>query len=142
MGSAQTAPLQVLLVGPPNSGKTTLLYSQVFQTRDYQETPTTGFQFEEIALSNTKYGVWDISGSLPEPVLRQLYQMVQFSALLYVADPFRHADHARRHLEFLLAEVELQSVQTCLVIYNARANEQEMDGFREHLDKRLGLSEL
>lgn len=46
---------------------------------------------------------------MPEAVLRQLYQMVQISVIVYVLDPSRSSqiEFSIKHLEFLMAEIEL-----------------------------------
>ena len=67
----------MLIVGPQDAGKTTLLYQLIFGKHDYQTTTTTGFHFELLAggLGVNKHlvGVWDVSGNCPAVVLRQFY---------------------------------------------------------------------
>ena len=41
--ASKKTPGQVLMVGPPNSGKTTLLYKLVFQKKDWTADTTVGF---------------------------------------------------------------------------------------------------
>ena len=82
----------MLLTGPSQAGKTTLLYGGlIFGKHDSQATTTTGFHFEQIAggegLNKQMVGVWDVAGNSPKPLLRQLYQLVKFQALVYVIDP-------------------------------------------------------
>ena len=63
--ASKKTPGQVLMVGPPSSGKTTLLYKLKFKNKeDWKASQTIGFQFEEIRESadNNEVGVWDIGG--------------------------------------------------------------------------------
>ena len=76
--SSKKIPGQVLLVGPPNAGKTTLLYKLIFQKKDWTADTTTGFQFEEVRSGDgpnaQTVGVWDIGGNqATQMVLQQIY---------------------------------------------------------------------
>ena len=54
---------QVLLAGPEGAGKTTLLYQVILRKKDWQATPTLGFNYEEVISERfDKCGVWDIGG--------------------------------------------------------------------------------
>ena len=72
--ASKKTPAQILLCGPSNSGKTTLLYSLIFPKHDYKETITTGFHFEQISggegLNKQIVGVWDIAGNSPYPIIQ------------------------------------------------------------------------
>ena len=46
--SSKKTPGQVLMVGPPSSGKTTFLYKLVFQKKEWKADTTVGFQYEEV----------------------------------------------------------------------------------------------
>lgn len=67
--TSKKTPGQVLLLGPSEAGKTTLLYFLIFTKHDYQETKTTGFHFEQIqggeGPNKQTVGVWDIAGNSP-----------------------------------------------------------------------------
>jgi small GTP-binding protein len=65
--SSKKATGQILLIGPPEAGKTTLLYALIFAKSDDQATRTTGFHFEQLSggegQKNHIAGVWDVAGS-------------------------------------------------------------------------------
>ena len=64
--SSKKTPGQVLLVGPPDAGKTTLLYRLKDAKEDWTATVTKGFQFEEVrggeGPNEQQVGVWDLGG--------------------------------------------------------------------------------
>ena len=64
--SSKKTPGQVLIVGPPEAGKTTLLYRLKFENQQWDADKTTGFQFEELrggdGPNEHEVGVWDIGG--------------------------------------------------------------------------------
>ena len=55
-----------MIVGPPDSGKTTFLYRLIFQKDNWASSKTTGFQFEEVrggeGPNPQEVGVWDVGG--------------------------------------------------------------------------------
>ncbi len=73
--ASKKTPGQVLLVGPPSAGKTTLLYKLVFQKDDWTATPTVGFQYEEVRSGDgpnaQAVGVWDIGGGQASQLVLQ-----------------------------------------------------------------------
>ena len=85
---------QILLIGPEQSGKTTLLYKQkLTNTQELGElNETIGFQYEEIdnGDSATTCGIWDVGGGeASQSILSAVIQNVKFSVVLYVID-IRH----------------------------------------------------
>ncbi len=48
-----------MLLGPQNSGKTTLLYSQLLQDKPFTATQTLGYNYEQVA----GLAIWDIGGN-------------------------------------------------------------------------------
>jgi GTPase SAR1 family protein len=56
---------QVLLLGPPSSGKTTLLYSLVLPKKEFKATATNGFNYEQLTVDrHGTVAIWDIGGSM------------------------------------------------------------------------------
>ena len=123
------------MVGPPNSGKTTLLYKLIFQKKDWTADTTTGFQFEEVRSGDGAnaqvVGVWDIGGNqATQMVLQQIYQLVRFNSIVYVIDPEKpvqegagapaisQIDFSKVHLNRLLAEIELEQVSNVHIVFN------------------------
>lgn len=64
----------MLLTGPSQAGKTTVLYNLIFNKHDYHESKTTGFHFEQISggegLNKQIVGMWDIAGNSPQSIIR------------------------------------------------------------------------
>jgi GTPase SAR1 family protein len=56
---------QVLLLGPPSSGKTTLLYSLVLPKKEFKASATNGFNYEQLTVDrHGTIAIWDIGGSM------------------------------------------------------------------------------
>ena len=138
--SSKKAPGQVLMVGPPESGKTTLLYKLVLQKKEWKADETIGFQYEEVRMgdepNSPMVGVWDIGGGqATQLVLQQVYQLVRFESIVYmirldktvqegVGTPaISQIDYAKVHLNRLLAEIELEQVSNVHIFFNLSKKE-------------------
>ena len=54
----------MLLIGPKGSGKTTFLYQMILRKKDWEATPTQGFNYEEyVSDQGIRVGIWDVGGS-------------------------------------------------------------------------------
>ncbi len=116
-------PLKVVVVGMPNSGKTTILYKlslgEVIVTQ-----PTIGSNVEEVSHQNLKMQVWDLGG---QENLRShwdtYYQNAQ--AVIYVIDSAdkERLEVAKQELELMLQEEELRGAPVLVL-----ANKQDLPG--------------
>ena len=74
--SSNSALKQVLLVGPPSSGKTTLLYSMVLPKKEFKASATNGFNYEQLTVDrHGTVAVWDIGGSFTVTIIALLEEL-------------------------------------------------------------------
>ena len=62
MGNKSTKHVNVLMLGLPNSGKTTLLYRMKLNDVGAKFSETQGFNYELIPVHNLRLHVWDLAG--------------------------------------------------------------------------------
>ena len=158
--SSKKTPGQVLLVGPADSGKTTLLYELILPRKDWKADKTLGFQYEEISggKEHQQYevGVWDVGGgSSSQLLLQQIYQLVRFQSIIYVINPDKQVtdssvnlgngsggldertqlDYGRVQLNQLSAEIELHQVANVHVVFNVREGTQYYENFADNMEE-------
>ena len=63
MGNKSTKHVNVLMLGLPNSGKTTLLYRMKLNDVGAKFSETQGFNYELIPVHNLRLHVWDLAGN-------------------------------------------------------------------------------
>lgn len=125
MGGFFSAPpplRQVIITGPPSSGKTAFLYSLVLKGKDFKPTVTLGFNYEEYTppyavdvasngASSQTIAIWETGGGQISKTVTvaHIYKSLYISAIIFVVDIEKDDMRlAGRDLNMLLAEEEIR----------------------------------
>jgi small GTP-binding protein len=96
MGGSSSKNIKVMIVGPADAGKTTLLYRMKLKNLKQAEfSTTTGFNFENIAVPGTKQQLscWDLAGAHErQKYWKFFYESVHVDVLLFVVS----LDHKKK----------------------------------------------
>lgn len=143
MGNSLNKAPQILMVGPENSGKTTLLFAESVE----EIRPTQGYnlvekQFADANSAGRKLSIWDVSGKdILKPLWSSYYKNILFSGVIFVIDPDDNEkfDTAIRDLHFLTNEEELRDC-AFLVLLNKKNSATDRSEERNFDDaKRLEI---
>lgn len=132
------SPAMILLLGPDNAGKTSLLGRL---TPTYTDTsPILGFAFERVEYQNLTILSWDlVSSSRLWPLYKHYFQLAK--AIIYMVDSYDRdrIDEVREDLDLLLSQEELKGV-VLLVL----GNKQDLPGAMgyQELEERLELRRI
>ncbi|KAJ5425335.1 hypothetical protein N7465_000405 [Penicillium sp. CMV-2018d] len=153
MGSMVSVPLsslwqkeyQILIAGPFNSGKTTILYSQL---KDYgagtiETVPTVGLNIESSTYGGMNFVFLDKGG---RDKLRPAWgvYLAKTTAIIFVVDSadITQLDHAANELKLLLDFEDLRELRDVpLLVF---ANKQDLEGAKSpvEISEALNLGEL
>eukprot|EP00928_Gymnodinium_smaydae_P080731 TRINITY_DN64377_c0_g1_i1.p1 TRINITY_DN64377_c0_g1~~TRINITY_DN64377_c0_g1_i1.p1 ORF type:complete len:217 (+),score=44.82 TRINITY_DN64377_c0_g1_i1:156-806(+) len=133
----QTRPHQIVMLGPAEAGKTTLLYrlkiprwhniiddlQRLHDTENRLWDP--GYHYEELSTGSLKkFGIWDVPGSESMmPMWPLFYRYVQVTAVIFVVDGSEAPEKlpkAKRQMYHLLNEDELRSAAFILIVNQKR----------------------
>ena len=147
MGAAKSKNIKVMIVGPADAGKTTLLYRLKLKNLKQSEfSTTTGFNFETVTVpgSSTQLACWDLAGTRErQKYWKYFYESVRVDVLLFVVslDQKKQLPEAAKLFQFLRNEERLRGSLKIVAINSDTEKDVHTKLNIEDVETALGIAE-